>query len=467
MKTSLAGSSRDMKLRRIVFLTLFLLPALVSCRGEQVEKAPKYVFLMMGDGMGISVTFNTGFYRGGPEALPSFVSFPVRGFLTNCSANSLVTDSSAAASAMFSGVKTDNGRAGTMPDDSPVESVLQQARRLGFGAGMVTTNGINHATPAAVCANVVNRKRYDEAAGQMLSSDFDFLAGSTVLSAEADGRDRWLAEAAGKGWNVFVGKNACRPCDGKVLYVADKDYDGDLAYAIDRRPDDVALEDFTRAAMDHLQSHYAEEGFVLLVEGGSIDHACHSNDAKTAFEEVLDFEKSVNIVMEFAAAHPGETLVIVCADHDTGGLAMSGNYDCSLLDSQKASMSEVTARLSALRNADREVSWEQVKAVLRETLGYWDGFQPGAGEENRLLKIYAKSFKGKMGPVKDLYHTNEPLAVEAVTFLSGKAGFRWTCHSHDSSPVPYFVTGTGCERFNACRDNTDIARTLREVMGWE
>lgn len=453
-----------MKIRRLVLFAL-LLPVLVSCGGKRTS--PKYVFLMMGDGMGTSVVFNAGLYRGGLETLPSFASFPVRGIVTTCSNNSLVTDSSAAGVALFSGEKTDNGRAGTAPDGSPVESVLQQAKRLGLGVGMVTTNGINHATPAAICSNVDSRKKFDDIAGQILSADFDFIAGSTVLSNEPGGKEKWLETAVSKGWNVFAGKDACRPCDGKVLYVSDKDYSGDLAYAIDRRPDDVALADFTGAALDHLWKHYSDKGFLLMVEGGSIDHACHSNDAKTAFEEVIDFEKSVDMVMEFAAAHPDETLVIVCADHDTGGLTLSGSYDISLLDNQKVSMSEVSARLAALRDGKNEVSWEQVKDVLGETLGYWDTFQPGKDEEKHLLELYNKSFKGKLEPVVDLYHKTEPVAYEAVSFLSKKAGFRWTARAHNSSPVPYFVAGTGCGRFNSCRDNSDIARTLRDVMAWE
>lgn len=463
-----------MKLHRLLILALCLLPAAVSCGARDVhqdvqagQKTPKYVFFMLGDGMGMGVTYNAGLYRGGPQALPSFTGFPVVGITTTYSNDDFVTDSSAAGVAIYSGIKTNNSSAGTAPDGSPVESVIQQAKRLGWGAGMVTTNGINHATPAAIGANVKSRKEYDEIARQILSSDIDVLGGSTVLSNDADGREKWLSKASGMGWNVFVGKKSFKACDGKALYVSDKVYGEDLAYAIDRRPDDVELADFTRLAIDHLMAKYSEEGFLLFIEGGSIDHACHSNDAKTAFEEVLDFEKSVNMVMAFAAEHPDETLIVVCVDHDTGGLTLSKPYDLSLLANQKSSMSETTARLAAFRDGKTEVTWEQVKAVLKETLGYWDTFQPGAKEEEVLRNLYNKSFKGKMEPVKDLYHTNEPVAAEAVSFLTKKAGLRWTNRSHTSSPTPYFVMGAGCGSFQNCHDNTDLATRLRALLGWE
>jgi len=453
-----------------IFLSITLLIFSVGLFAQ----TPKYVIYFIGDGMGIAQAYLTQQYNrltsDGAQNL-NFMNFPVRTFVSSYCANSLVTDSAAAGTALATGSKTDKGRIGTLPDDTPLVSVAEKAKRSGYGAGVVTSVGINHATPASFYGKNEDRNNYNELAEDLIAHNIDFAAGYTFLTTSKSGAKAadYVQKAKDAGIEVFCGKNEYKPVKGKrVIYLSENyEHGSSIPYAIDRQGDDqTELADFTSAAIDYLYSNY-KKGFFLMVEGGEIDGAGHADDAATCVHETNDMAKSIDIALAFLAKHPNETLIVVTADHETGGLTMGiGQYalDPTFLQNQKCSKDAISRELFKLRTANEEVTWSMVKALLKEKLGFWDTVELTAAEENRLSQAYKEFFLDKVSKQeKNLYSTNESLAVVAVKILESKAQVSWSFGSHSGIVVPLFATGAKASAFMGLKDNTDIPKKIEEI----
>ena len=436
-------------------------------------QTPKYVFLFIGDGMGFNQVYATHMYNEafGAEDV-NFFGFPEFRLVTSFSASSLVTDSSAAGTALASGVKTGNGMLGVYPDKTPVVTISELAKSKGFAAGVVTSVGINHATPASFYGKAESRNMYDLISGQLIESDLDFAAGAAFLVKDKDKYSNayWIDEAKKAGITVFEGKNAYKPTKGRVIYLENVGEES-LAYAIDRKEGRVALADFTAAAIDHLYAA-SKKGFFLMVEGGKIDYACHATDAATAVKEVNDMAESVQLALDFAAKHPKETLIIVTADHETGGLTIgAGKYEFSpkYLECQKCSKDVLTAHLNALAKQEEIVSWGSVKEVLRQDLGFWDSVKLSPRFEKQLTQLYKETYlDGLNDEEKNLYSSNAKLASAAVEYLDGhRAQAKYSFGSHSGTPVPMWAYGASAVSFRDCKDNTDIFNTIVKVARYK
>lgn len=453
---------------RILTMALTVALVLISLSAEAAKK-PKYVFFIIGDGMGISQVYSTNVYNramGEPEL--NFSLFPVKSIVSTYSASSLVTDSAAAGTALATSTKVNNSSVGIDPEGVLLKSILYYAKDAGCGAGFLTNDAINHATPAAFSANAEDRNMDRKIAEQILNSDLDFMAGATSFEGESGDMQRYLDIAKERGITVFLGPGAYKPCKGRVLYMSDNLKQGSLPYAIDRQPGQTQLSDFMEAAIEHMYLNYTKKGFILMVEGGQPDHCCHSNDIAPLFPEVNDLAKNVAIALEFYKKHPKETLILVTADHETGGLTLrNGRADIKVLNNQKCSMPSLTWRLQELRKSNPDASWEDVKDLLGEWMGFWREFPVSEREEGVLKDLYEKSFHGDAELVRDLYHANEKLAAEAVSYLTGKSPFVWVSGSHSGSPVGLWAIGAGAEALGAVRDNTDISKVIRQITGYD
>ena len=455
-------------MKRITTFLLFLL--LWTLSGAQT---PKYIFYFIGDGMGIHQVQLTNAYNAA-AGLPAlnFSAFPVQTFVATQSASGLVTDSAAAGTALSTGTKTTNYYMGADPDGAPLRNLSERARQHGKGVGIVTSTSVNHATPGAFFAHTTSRRDFKTISTQMLACQVDFLGGAGILREKDDtlGRDYWLNRAKEAGWEVCLGKDTFRTRPGKrMLCLPEKD-GKELSYAIDAAGGELRLQDLTRAAIDHLYANYRRKGFFLMVEGGLIDYLCHSNDPGGAVHEINDMAQSVELALQFLAAHPHETLIIVTADHETGGMAYA--YDRRTgrpewLSGQTCSMRALSGRLAALKKESGEnTPWIQVKDLLRESLGLWESVQPTAAKEKQLKQLYKESFLDNGDSREaDLYTTAERLARYAVSCLGWGCGVKWLDNNHTGSPVGLYVKGAGQAAFAACRDNTDIPNTLVRVAG--
>ena len=190
-----------------------------------------------------------------------------------------------------------------------------------------------------------------------------------------------------------------------------------------------------------------------------IDYACHGQDGATAIGETLDMDAALEEAYRFYLDHPDETLIIITADHETGGLAMgNGGYVLNLqtLQNQHCSAWILSDLLSALFK-DNTPSWDDVKNLLTKQLGFYTSVELTDDEDARLHDLYNKAVAHKDGKVKTLYKTMNELGSTAIGLLNAKAHLGWTSYDHTGHAVPVFAVGVGAERFTGWHDNTKIA----------
>ena len=466
-------------MKRLTYLMLFMLLAVVA----QAQQA-KYVFYFIGDGMGLNQVNTTEMYLGekqgriGTEPL-CFASFPVAGMATTFSASNSITDSSAGGTALATGVKTYNGAIGVDANKERVMSVAERAKRAGKKVGVTTSVSIDHATPAAFYGHQPDRSMYYEIALQLPEAGFDFYAGSGFLKPARtfDKKDAPsiypIIEQAGytiaRGIDEYQAKAG--DADKMVLIQKDGTDASSLPYAIDRNEGDMTLAQITESAIDFL-SRDNKKGFFLMVEGGKIDWACHSNDPATMVKEVIDLDNAVRVAYEFYKKHPKETLIVITADHETGGLGLgNSNYTLNLksLDCQKQSVDLLSRALTDLRKSKgNKATWEDVKALLTERMGFWGELTLTWEQEKMLRDEFESSFvRNKVVFEESLYSKTEPLAAVAKKVLSQMSKLGWTTGSHSAEYVPVFAVGAGSKLFMGKMDNTDIPKRIAKAAGYK
>ncbi len=448
----------------------------------------KYVFYFIGDGMGVNQVQGTELYRGELEGKIGitpiwFTQFPYATTATTFSATNGVTDSAAAGTALASGNKTKNGTIGMKQDQqTDVNSVAVWAKNKGCRVGVTTSVSVDHATPAAFYAHDPSRGSYYKIGTDLYKAGFDFYAGSDFLDPtnkeDKSGTSKNLYSLAEKnGYTIARGYKdylkKCKKADKMILFQTEKASEADrtaIPYAIDRTKNDLTLADITRSAINFLSKDLSK-GFFLMVEGGKIDWACHSNDAATVFHEVVDMDEAVKVAYEFYSQHPDETLIVVTADHETGGFVLgTGAYKLNLqvLKNQKVSENGFTRILNELRKKyNNNVSWEKVQQALKENFGFWDKVQLSKAQEERLQAKYTETFKGQEAKLeKSEYAQDEPLAAEAKRIIDEIALVGWTSGGHSAGYVPVFAIGAGAEQFQGRIDNTEIPVKIAKAAGY-
>jgi alkaline phosphatase len=290
----------------------------------------KYVFLFIGDGMGLShvaaaeVFLAASSDRIGNDAL-SFTRFAAQGFVSTFSANSYITCSAAAGTALSAGYKTNNGMICMGPQGQKYKSITYTLKEAGYKIGIATSVSIDHATPAVFYAVDESRGNYYAIARQLAPSGFDFFAGSGFLQPSGkDGDDESVFALIEKyGYAVVRTPADLKKASASqklILFQEESRSQNALTPAADRTGDDGwTLVDFTRAGIDRLDG---SNGFFFMVEGGQIDWAAHANNVAGVVYEVIDLSAAVEVAVEFYRKHRDETLIVVTADHATGGLAL-------------------------------------------------------------------------------------------------------------------------------------------------
>ena len=368
----------------------------------------KYVFYFIGDGMGVNQVNGTEMYLAEQEGRIGvkpllFTTFPAGTMATTFSATNSVTDSSAAGTALATGEKTYNGAVSMDDDKNVLSTVAERAKKAGRKVGIATSVSVDHATPAAFYAHQPNRSRYYEIALDLPKAGFDFYAGSGFLkpTTTADKKEAPnvfpIIEEAGytiaRGLDEYKEKAA----DAKKMILIQKEgaEPSCLPYAIDHEEGDLTLPEITESAVSFL-SKGNKKGFFLMVEGGKIDWACHSNDPVTVFEEVIDLDNAVRVAYEFYKKHPKETLIVVTADHETGGMGLGiGKYELHLksLLNQKQSQDLLSKAITDLRKDKAgKASWNEIKDLLTEKMGFWKELPLTWEQEKMLRDEYEQSF---------------------------------------------------------------------------
>ena len=465
-------------MKKLIYTLFFVLISVVA-NGQA-----KYVFYFIGDGMGVNQVNGTEMFQAelqngriGVEPL-LFTQFPVATMATTFSATNSVTDSAAAGTALATGKKTYNHAISVNEEKNAIQTVAEKAKKAGKKVGITTSVSVDHATPAAFYAHQPDRNMYYEIALDLPKANFDFYAGGGFLKPTTTFDNKKapsifpIFEEAGytvaRGYNDYKAKS--QNAEKMILIQEEGANPSCLPYAIDRKDNDLTLAQITESAIDFLTKG-KNKGFFLMVEGGKIDWACHGNDAATVFTEVVDMSEAVQKALDFYNQHPDETLIVITADHETGGIVLgTGKYALNLqaLQYQKLSKEELTKAIQDLGKAKgNKISWEDVKNLLSEKLGFWKEVQLSEEQEARLKKAYASTFSSKNAKMeKNLYAENSQLASEAIRILDAVAMVGWTSGGHSAGVVPVYAIGAGSQLFSGKLDNTDIPKKIAEAAGY-
>lgn len=460
---------------------IFLLASLcLICATSALAQQAKYVFYFIGDGMGLNQVNTTEFYLAsvkgqlGIEHM-AFADFPYTTFATSYSASSDVTDSAAGGTALATGFKTKNGMLGMAPDSTSVSSIAVWAKNSGKKVGICTTVSIDHATPAAFYAHQVNRNLYNAIGKELPLSGFDYFGGSDFLQPKGqDGVDlHELCEQNGYTWayGYEEGKAKWKDAD-KLIMVQTKEAaannPNEVPYAIDRKENDLKLSQIVETGINMLTKNN-KKGFFFMVEGGSIDHACHGKDAAAMIQETLDFDEAIKVALEFYKKHPKETLIVVTADHETGGIVPgNGKYELNLqaLQYQTCSTDKVTERLNTLKKNRMRKTWEDIKNVLSECFGLFTKVPVSWRDEADLREAYEAAFVGN-ATESNWYSTNSALATKARDILAKTAMVSWASGAHSDGYVPVFAIGVGAENFHGRLNNIQIPEITAKIAGYK
>ncbi len=456
--------------------TITTLVLCLACALAAMAQQPKYVFYFIGDGMGFNQINVTELYLAslkgniGIEHL-AFADLPYTTFANSFSASSDVTDSAAAGTALATGNKTNNSMLGVTPDNVAVNSIALWAKNSGKKVGICTTVNIDDATPAAFYAHQSNRGSYNAIGRELAASGYDYFAGSDFRRPKGDdGTDlHQLCADQGYTWayGYDEGKAKCKDAS-KLIMVQRKDAKRDIPYAIDRDANDLTLPQIVEVGISSLMKGN-KNGFFFMVEGGAIDHACHGRDAATVIKETIDFDESIKLALDFYKQHPKETLIIVTADHETGGMVPgNGHYSLNLqaLQYQTCSTDRVTEKLTILKKNRMRKTWEDIKNVLSESYGLFTDVPVEWRDEVTLFEAYEAAFNGD-AKEENWYSVNSALASKARDLLNKTAGVSWASGSHSGGHVPVFAIGVGAEQFHGRMDNTQLPEVINRIAKYK
>ena len=303
-------------MKKIISLSAAMLAfvfVFTACCKKEEPKAKNVIF-MIGDGMGISQAYAAHWINGGHLCMMDEAQNIT--LQQTFSANSKITDSAASGTALATGVKTNNYMVGMTPDSVALESILAQAARNGKATGEVVTVFLQHATPAAFVAHQPDRGMYEEIAMDFLKTTPDVMLGGGVKYFEHRSDSLNLSDSLrARGFDVvYTLEDAQQSSSDKLLALLAEDY---MPTMLEGRGD--YLPQAVDLAIKKLNTN--KNGFFLMVEGSQIDSRCHANDLPGTIAETIDFDKAVKVAIDFAKAD-GNTLVVVTADHETGGLAL-------------------------------------------------------------------------------------------------------------------------------------------------
>lgn len=444
----------------LTFILILSLASTAFAAGTPEQVKAKNVIIAIGDGMGFGALQLARNVLIGPDGKFVFETFPAVGYVTTYSADNLVTDSAAAATAIATGYKTNNGMIAVKPDGTPVQTILEAMKKAGKATGLVATNTIYDATPAAFGAHWGTRGGSEEISAQLLDAGIDVLLGGGreyFLPANDGGKRKdgrnLIKEAAAKGYAVATTGTELKAVSGKKLlglfHPSYMNYQTDRAYL---GADEPTLTEMAAKALEALKG--SENGFFLMIEGSRIDHAAHAGDAAGVVAEMNDFANAVKLAYEFAKANP-DTLLIVTADHDTMGFSVTEPFDYSLLKQVKVSPEFMAGQFE--KGADGKFTEDSVRRAFMK----FAGIRSLTDEQMALIQANAGQAAYRVGyAVGAVIAQNLKLGIvsPSVQAESNTGG-------HTGNPVPLFATGVGSELFSGVMDNTEIPGKIAKAAG--
>lgn len=397
---------------------------------------PKNIVIMIGDGMGPSYTTAYRYYKDNPdteEVEQTVFDRLLVGMASTypASVSGYVTDSAAAATALSTGFKSYNGAISVDVNKRPLTTMLERAKQRGLSTGVAVTCQVNHATPAAFLSHDESRKNYDAIAATYINTDADVILGGGQKYFTQPMRDQFTA----KGYQVLTDyAQLDAVAQPKVLGLF---ADVQLPWSLDE-PGEHRLSQLTGKALELLSQN--DQGFVLMVEGSQIDWGGHANDVAAAMGEMDEFAHSIEVVEQFVRNHP-DTLLVITADHSTGGLSVGAN---DKYEWHPEVLHKLTASPETM--AAQAIAAEQWREPLGTSLGF-------AIDDELYSKFEVARMQGKKALETAIKHEID---------LRSNTG--WTTHGHTGVDVQVFAAGPGSELFIGNQDNTDIANKIISLM---
>ena len=428
---------------------------------------PKNIIMVVGDGMGPAYTTAYRYYNDNPatEVVEETVfDRHLKGSSSTYPApiSGVVTDSAASATALATGVKSYNGAIGVDVNKMPVQTVLEWAKLQGKKTGIVVTSQINHATPASYLAHNEYRKNYNAIADSYLDDGIKadlYFGGGWKYFIRSDRNLVKEFQQAGFHYIDDYKDLSTIPNDKPVLGLfADKG----LPWALDDT-NAHRLSAMTKVAVHHLidlpnKSTDKDPGFFMLVEGSQIDWGGHSNDISDAMAEMDDLAKTLEYLEHFVEHHP-DTLVVITADHSTGGFTIGANGE------YKWNAKEIRTMKHSVDYIAKKLDKNDINASYANSLF---NFELTEAEINLLIDSKTNA---NIDKVKNIYQdpntsTSELALLQTVkSILDKRSNSGWTSSGHTAVDVPVFAFGKHSHLFNGLQDNTDIAKKIFKLLG--
>lgn len=393
------------KVMTVVIVSVFCFASCQNCKDN--EPRAKYIFYFIGDGMGHAQVALTETYlsykagKDGGERL-SFVQFPHLAMAETYPVDGHITCSSASGTALACGIKTTNNSLGVDPEGNEGTSIAVDLHNEGYKIGIMSSVPVNHATPASFYAHNEYRGNYYEISQDMIDDGFEFFGGSGLYDIRGKKGDKpsTIDFLEDNGYAVCYGKTAFEKRSSttdKIVYLQPSSEETGPEYYVREgdKDGDISLADMVGLCLDYLGD---EEPFMIMCEAGKIDWSAHGNKTMSMVNDVLSLDATVKRALEFYYAHPDETLIVVTADHETGGVTIGEGKDW---------------KSDYIDWAVLEKHW--VESGNKNTLN-WD--------DNKALNLAAQ--------------------------------VGWTTGNHTGAPVPVYAIGKGAERFHGRINNIDI-----------
>ena len=389
----------------IVIVSVFCFASCNNCKDN--TPTAKYIFYFIGDGMGnthVALTESYLSYKAGKEngERLSFTQFPYLALAETWPIGGHITCSSASGTALACGIKTTNNSLGVDPDGNEGTSIAVELHNQGYNVGIMSSVPVNHATPASFFAHNEYRGNYYEISQDMIDDGFEFFGGAGLYDIRGKKGDlpSTLDFLEENGYAVCYGKSTFterQPNSEKVVYLQPSSQETGPEYYVREgdKEGDIQLSEMLGLCIDHLGD---EEPFIIVCEEGKIDWSAHGNKTMSMVHDVLSLNETVKKALEFYYAHPDETLIVVTADHETGGPAIGDGQEWK----------------------SDYIDWE----ILEKSWIECGGKNNLNRQDNRAL-----NYAAQVG---------------------------WTTENHSGAPVPVYAIGKGAERFHGRINNIDI-----------
>ena len=389
----------------IVIVSVFCFASCNNCKDN--TPTAKYIFYFIGDGMGnthVALTESYLSYKAGKEngERLSFTQFPYLALAETWPIGGHITCSSASGTALACGIKTTNNSLGVDPDGNEGTSIAVELHNEGYNVGIMSSVPVNHATPASFFAHNKYRGNYYEISQDMIDDGFEFFGGAGLYDIRGKKGDlpSTLDFLEENGYAVCYGKSTFterQPNSEKVVYLQPSSQETGPEYYVREgdKEGDIQLSEMLGLCIDHLGD---EEPFIIVCEEGRIDWSAHGNKTMSMVHDVLSLNETVKKALEFYYAHPDETLIVVTADHETGGPAIGDGQEWK----------------------SDYIDWE----ILEKSWIECGGKNNLNRQDNRAL-----NYAAQVG---------------------------WTTENHSGAPVPVYAIGKGAERFHGRINNIDI-----------